>query len=194
MKPDIGRSETRSWKRVLGGLLSACLLIPVPVFAIDFSNVQWNLVPPNNQGQVTNAAFFTLGTGISQSNTTGSSVLTFTFPAQFNLGGKTVVQTTAGHGITVGPGQTLNASWGGLSALNNPSQGNISVGIASFDGTTTNNMFSPSGPLSPPYTFSPAIGSISTPGTYQITVTFDYSGGVAYSSASTFTLTFTGSP
>ena len=43
MKPDIGRSETRSWKRVLGGLLSACLLIPVPVFAIDFCNVQSEL-------------------------------------------------------------------------------------------------------------------------------------------------------
>jgi hypothetical protein len=186
-----GRTEVTCWKRVLGGLLSACLLIPVPVLAIDFHNVAWDL-GLNNQGVVTNAPFFTFGSGISQSNTTGSSVLIFTFPGQGTTG-KTVVQTKSGQGIAVGPGETLKASWSGLNALNSPFQGNISVGITSFDGTTTNNMFGPSGPLSPPFT-SPTISSISTPGTYQITVTFDYSSGVTYSSASTFTLTFSNGP
>ena len=116
-----GRTEVTCWKRVLGGLLSACLLIPVPVLAIDFHNVAWDL-GLNNQGVVTNAPFFTFGSGISQSNTTGSSVLIFTFPGQGTTG-KTVVQTKSGQGIAVGPGETLKASWSGLNALNSPFQG-----------------------------------------------------------------------
>jgi hypothetical protein len=190
-----------NWKRVLGGLVTLLFLAPVPAYAlIDFTGVSWDLgtkVGNGFEGNVSGNPFFrdVLNGGlITQTNTpgtSGSTVLTFTFPAQGGTTGVTTVQTASG--ITLGPSDTLHAVWSNLAGLN-PSIGTMTVGIAtSTDGGTTftNNMFGSSAPVPSPFNAgNSSITPLSTAGTYIIKVSFDYSGGVVYSAGTTFTLTF----
>jgi hypothetical protein len=75
--------------------------------------------------------------------------------------------------------------WGSLNALNNPSTGNIAVSIAA----NGNNMFAPTSP-SFVGNESATLSNLGSTVTCQISVKFDYTGGVTYAQGSTFTLTF----
>jgi hypothetical protein len=179
-----------SSKKVIGGLVTLCLLVPVPVFAITFSGVNWTTTQSSG-----NALF----DSVTPADFTDHTVLTFSVIAGTSVFGTAKVE---GTGLAnIGASDTLHGSWQGLTNLNivQPGGGGSSVTISITIDTPANNMFLPttysSAPLADPTIMPSGTGLTSTS---KITILFDYTKGSGVTigtfgslSATTFTLTFT---
>jgi hypothetical protein len=166
MKPSIGRQECVSWKALLSGLLSACLLLPVPVFAIDFTGVTWTKSDPDG--------FFAQ---VLQSSNTTDSILTVTPAGGGGVGFLGNGIYTLSAQITMNAGDTLKANWSNLSAID-VTGGTLRIEIGA---NSANNMFDQSYNGAPPSPPNPSITSFTnttgTTTTFTVTVTFDATNG-----------------
>jgi len=126
----------RSWKGVLGGVVTAFLLVPVPVFAtITFTGVTWTVSQPGSSA---------LFTSVGQSSNATDTVLTFYLAGPNTTSfssGKTTVTSSA---ITATSSDTLKATWASLTNLK-VTGGSVTASISVTNtpsGTPAGNMFS----------------------------------------------------
>jgi hypothetical protein len=210
MGAKICKKPTRSWVKILYAVVTGFLLLPLPVFAIDFSNVVWNI--PTLAGSIfdnTNGN----GGSITADNTTvpGHSILTFTTAGQAGAvisHGTTTITTNASSpgDITINNLEILKGTWNNLNNLSiTNGQVAVSVSIQQLPGGPTNNMFSPAGYTKPTGSNPAPSGTTSitsfqnkTGSTqeYQVTVTFNFSTSVTVNNSAgvPFTLDFTTGP
>lgn len=177
------KSETSGhWKRIIGGVMAAVLLVPVPVFAIDFTGVNWSF-SVNGAAPTT---FTTNGSGSEKTTepwqgngsvvvaaSTIDDLLTFNFKTANVTLNDTVVFTSS-----VIPAGTVSGQWGNLVTLNPPGGGTatVSMGLGS---PNTNNMFAQT---TSPFTGNESITSRTANGTTDIiTLTFVFGDGTGNS-------------
>jgi len=175
----IPRWCSRAWK-VLSGLLSALLLLAVPAYALDFSQINWNFSSPNS------GPFLSVGQTTSN---TDHSILTFTLQTSSGFTGTlTQTGTLPFAFFDFSTGSTLNATWSGLSALNGT--GTVAISITVTDGTNSANMFSsPPQPINGPISGAD-LSTFNTGGSTQISVQFAFNNFSQSTGSTSFTLDF----
>jgi hypothetical protein len=189
MTPSATGSVVPRWRRLFGGLVAFCLLMPVPfAAAIDYTTSNWSIAQNDFLFQGGTTFSSTPGVGIELSKQASQAVFTFNIPAggvDVSNGGKTII-----NGTIPTSNEVINAHWTNLPALQ------ITAGsmIISITFNTSNNMFAPTtfppnATSDPPITSTPALT-----GSIPIQITFDYSGGAVVGNptdpATAFRLTF----
>jgi hypothetical protein len=172
---------------VLGGVISAVLLVPVPIFALDLSGVTWTETASSGTALINGISGDV--NGATSGNAKETDII-FTVRQATTVNGSGSQTFTSSTLLTAGNSDTLNGLWKNLSALgisdaNIFSSANLQITItASPPGVTgSNNMFNATPSGTGAYTSSnqppasPPITSITSglSNTSVITVVFTYS-------------------
>jgi hypothetical protein len=171
------RSFAGRWKQVLGGLVAAFLLLPVPAYAvINFSTLTWT-----EAGDVGNAISSVDSTG---SNSTTGILNIFFAAGQTNAPAATITLTS--NTLVAAGGESIDGAWsaGSLNNVYNVSGGTITVTVK-LD-TSGTNMFSSTLPTS-----ATDLTADTVTASTKVVVTIAITAGTNYttnSTASTLTL------
>ena len=181
----LATSFAAHWKQVLGGLVAAFLLLPLPAFAaIDFSALSWTFLHGGGD------------TIVSSVTSTGSDsdhgVLNIFLAAGVTNAAADTKVTITSSVLSQNEVESIDGAWASdaLGKIFNITNGPITVAVG-ID-PSTNNMFSEEVPsASTDLTDQLLSGSVETPITFRLLVTITVEQDASYSTSSTpMTLTF----